>query len=65
MLYEVITMEGFEAVVFQHEADHLDGVLFVDHIKNDRGKLYKFMGKKMVDWSVDKVLEKEAALVAA
>lgn len=44
-------MEGFEAIVFQHEAEHLDGILFVDHIKEKGGKLYKFEGekKKLID----------------
>jgi peptide deformylase len=32
---------GFEAIVFQHELDHLDGVLFLDHIENQGGKLFK------------------------
>ena len=27
-----VDAEGFEAVVLQHEIDHLDGVLFVDHL---------------------------------
>jgi len=27
-------LEGFPAVVMQHECDHLDGVLFVDRMKN-------------------------------
>jgi peptide deformylase len=31
-----ITAEGFEAVIFQHEMDHLDGVLFIDRIRNAR-----------------------------
>ena len=26
-------IEGFTAVIFQHEIDHLDGVLFIDYIK--------------------------------
>jgi len=52
-------IEGFEALVFQHESDHLDGILFVDHIKAEGGLLYKMMGKDMVRWSVDKVIEKE------
>lgn len=30
-----ITAEGFLARVFQHEIDHLNGVLFVDHIKGN------------------------------
>ena len=43
---------GFEAVVFQHEYDHLDGILFVDHIKNDGGKLFQQEGEKMVEIGV-------------
>lgn len=35
-----IKSEGYEARCFQHEVDHLNGVLFIDHIK-DRSKLYK------------------------
>ena len=29
-----IEAEGFEAVLLQHELDHLDGVLFVDRVEN-------------------------------
>lgn len=28
----IITAYGFEAIVLQHEIDHLDGILFYDHI---------------------------------
>jgi peptide deformylase len=28
--------EGFEAVILQHEIDHLDGVLFIDRIRSAR-----------------------------
>ncbi|NDF16277.1 hypothetical protein EB061_13335, partial [bacterium] len=28
-----VTVEGFGATVFQHELDHLDGVLFIDRIE--------------------------------
>ncbi|MCX7013367.1 MAG: peptide deformylase [Candidatus Sumerlaeota bacterium] len=28
--------EGFEAVIFQHEIDHLDGVLFIDRVRRAR-----------------------------
>jgi peptide deformylase len=35
-----LTATGFLARVFQHEIDHTNGLLFVDHIK-DPGKLYK------------------------
>jgi len=50
------TMNGFEAIVFQHEADHLDGILFVDHIKRDGGKFYKWEDKEKIIWDVDKVI---------
>ncbi len=29
-------IEGFDAVVYQHECDHLDGVLYVDRLKDPR-----------------------------
>lgn len=30
------TIEGFDAVVYQHECDHLDGALYVDRLKDPR-----------------------------
>ena len=30
----VITASGFDAIVLQHEYDHLNGILFYDHIDN-------------------------------
>lgn len=30
------TAEGFEAVILQHEIDHLNGVLFIDRVKSAR-----------------------------
>lgn len=36
-----IKAEGFLARVLQHEIDHLKGVLFVDHIKDDREAFYE------------------------
>ncbi|MGV3720799.1 MAG: peptide deformylase [Actinomycetota bacterium] len=36
-----IAATGFEAVVFQHEIDHLDGILFLDRITNARKDLFK------------------------
>lgn len=35
-----IKSEGYEARCFQHEIDHLNGILFTDHIK-DKSKLHK------------------------
>lgn len=50
------TLGGLEAIVFQHEADHLDGVLFVDHIRRDRGKFYKWVGEEKIEWKVEEVI---------
>ncbi len=36
-----IKAEGFLARVFQHEIDHTNGVMFVDHIEGQPDKLYK------------------------
>jgi len=41
-------LSEFEAIVWQHESDHLVGKLFVDYIKKDGGKFYKWNGKEMV-----------------
>ena len=29
-------IQGFDAVVYQHECDHLDGILYVDRLKDSR-----------------------------
>jgi len=35
-----LKLKGFEAVVIQHELDHLNGVMFYDHInKKDPSRL--------------------------
>ena len=39
-------LEGFPAIVVQHEADHLDGVLFIDRISRLRRTLYDSKVKK-------------------
>ena len=33
-----IVAEGFLATVFQHELDHLDGVIYIDRVKTEPGK---------------------------
>lgn len=38
---ESITAEGFLATVFQHEFDHLDGKLYVDHIRDPRKLVFE------------------------
>jgi peptide deformylase len=37
------TVKGFLARVFQHEIDHNNGKLFIDHIKDDPNAFYKLM----------------------
>lgn len=39
-------LEGFPAIVIQHEVDHLDGVLFIDRISRLRRALYDSKVKK-------------------
>ncbi|MFN4245966.1 MAG: peptide deformylase [Brevinematia bacterium] len=36
-----IETEGMEAIVFQHEIDHLDGILFLDRIKNPHTDVFR------------------------
>jgi peptide deformylase len=36
-----LTAEGFLARVFQHEIDHTNGIVFIDHIKHDPNAFYK------------------------
>ena len=38
--------EGLKAVCLQHEIDHLDGILFIDHISSLKRSLYKRKMKK-------------------
>lgn len=52
-------LEGFEAIVWQHEKDHLDGILFVDHIKRDGGKFYFWEEDKKVPMDVSDILDRE------
>jgi peptide deformylase len=41
--------EGLEAVAFQHEIDHLNGVLFVDHLSSLKKSLFKKKYKKIME----------------
>lgn len=38
---KILTTSGFEAVVLQHEIDHLNGILFIDRIANLKRDLFK------------------------
>ncbi len=43
-----IEAEGLEAVCLQHEIDHLNGVLYIDHISSLKRSLYKKRLKKIL-----------------
>lgn len=36
-----LTVEGFLARIFQHEIDHTNGLLFIDHIKDNSEAFYR------------------------
>jgi len=38
-------LKGVLAWIFQHEIDHLDGILFQDRVLEQKGTFYKFTGK--------------------
>jgi peptide deformylase len=38
-----VTAEGFLARIFQHEIDHTNGVVFIDHIKHSTQAFYRLM----------------------
>lgn len=40
-----VKAKGFLARIFQHEIDHLNGVLFIDHIKNNEKAFYQLEDK--------------------
>ncbi|MEA1899741.1 MAG: peptide deformylase [Thermodesulfobacteriota bacterium] len=43
-----IDAEGYLAIVLQHEIDHLNGILFIDHISALKRELYKRRIKKQL-----------------
>ncbi len=36
-----IECEGFESVIFQHEIDHLDGILFLDRVRSLKRDIFR------------------------
>jgi peptide deformylase len=38
-------MKGVSSWIFQHEVDHMNGVLFMDRVFEAKGKVYKHAGK--------------------
>ncbi|MCX4308754.1 MAG: peptide deformylase [Desulfovibrio sp.] len=47
-------LEGYEAIIVQHEYDHLDGKLFIDHISRLKRNLYDTRVKKWLKRQSDK-----------
>ncbi len=39
------TLRGLDAWIFQHEYDHLQGRLFIDHVMENKTRLFKVVGK--------------------
>lgn len=38
-------LRGIASWIFQHEMDHLNGILFVDRVLEQKGRMYKLAGK--------------------
>lgn len=51
-----VTAEGFLARIFQHEIDHTNGIVFIDHIKDDPSAFYQLAENgelKALDYAAD------------
>lgn len=46
------TFSGFTAQVIQHEQDHLNGVMFIDRVLEQNGKLYEVKGENWQEVSL-------------
>lgn len=44
---QIMEADGRRAVILQHEMDHLDGVLFIDHLSRLKRNIYQRKLKKM------------------
>jgi peptide deformylase len=52
-----IRAEGLRAVCFQHEVDHLDGILFIEHISRLKRNLYVKRRKKQLAAEEEEVVD--------
>ncbi|MBI2018884.1 peptide deformylase [Candidatus Daviesbacteria bacterium] len=41
----ILSLKGVLAWIFQHEIDHLNGILFSDRVLQQKGQFYKYTGK--------------------
>lgn len=51
-----VTAEGFLARIFQHEIDHTNGIVFLDHIRDEPKAFYQLMNNgelKPLDYETD------------
>ena len=47
-----LTLDALASRVFQHEIDHLNGVLFTDHVLAQGNQLYREEGKELVEMAM-------------
>ena len=58
-----ITAEGFLARVLQHEIDHTNGIVFIDHIKDDKDAFYNLNSEgNLVQLDYDKDIHENSLL---
>jgi len=51
-----VTVEGFLARIFQHEIDHTNGIVFIDHIKDNPEAFYRLTNEgklEQLDYSTN------------
>ena len=47
-----LTLDGLASRVFQHELDHLNGILFTDHVLAQGNQLYRETGRELVEMAM-------------
>jgi peptide deformylase len=52
-------LEGIESIAYQHELDHLDGILFIDRVKEEKGELYEYVEDKKRKVDVEELVKLE------
>lgn len=58
-----VSAEGFLARIFQHEIDHTNGVVFIDHIKDDPDAFFKLLADgKLEQLDYDKDVKNDPIL---
>jgi peptide deformylase len=58
-----VTAEGFLARIFQHEIDHTNGTVFIDHIKDNAQAFYRLTGEgKLEELDYEKDVAKNSLL---